>query len=231
MAATRSVSAAETARSILSCPAGIDLVVEGVADATVDDPRLGMVEMDGVPTFSCQVGATLSRAAAQGRGCVLTLASGLGAEGSRERSASLALAGSLRRTGAERCNCCGEVRDVVVLDIEQVRLTFDGERITVPTAAFGANDLVLNKGYLQRWCDHATTAHQEQLRQAVATRLDRRVADIVAVSLAALRPDGVDVDWIEADGGNRMTLTFRRPANSAHELGAMLREQLHPRLC
>jgi hypothetical protein len=231
MAATRSVSAAETARSILSCPAGIDLVVEDVADPTADDPRLGMVEVDGVPTFSCRVGAALSRAAVDGRGCVLTLASGLGAEGSRERAASVALAGRLRRTGAERCNCCGEVRDVVVVDVEAVRLTFDGERVAVPPSAFGAGELVLNRGYLQRWCDHATSAHQEQLRQAVANRLDRRVAEIVAVSLASLSAQGVEVDWVEPDGGHRMALTFPQPARSAQDLAAMLRDELHPRLC
>ncbi|WP_017935621.1 hypothetical protein [Nocardioides sp. Iso805N] len=231
MAATRSVSVAETARSILSCPAGIDLVVEQVEDPTVDDPRLGMSEAEGVPTFSCRDGGTLSRAAAQGRGCVLTLASGLGPAGSRERSASVALAGRLRRTGAERCNCCGEVRDVVVVDVEAIRLTFESQRITVPISAFAADDLALNRGFLQRWCEHATSSHQEQLRQAVATRLDRRGADIVAASLASLSPAGVEVDWIEADGGHRMALTFARPARSAAELGVLLREQLHPQLC
>jgi hypothetical protein len=231
MVATRSVSAAETARSILSCPAAIDLVVEDVADPTRDDPRLGMIDVDGVPTFSCRVGTTLSRAAAGGSGCVLTLASGLGVEGSRERSASVALAGRLRRTGAEMCNCCGEIRDVVALDVEAVRLTFDGERIAVPVPAFGANDLMLNRGFLQRWREHATSAHQDELRQAVASRFDRRAGAIVAASLAALRPDGIDVDWIEADGGHRRTLSFSEPARSARELGTMLRRELHPRLC
>ena len=190
-----------------------------------------MLEVEGVPTFSCRVGGALSQAAAQGRGCVLTLASGLGAEGSPERSASVALAGRLRRTGAERCNCCGEVRDVVVVDLEAVRLTFAGERIAVPPRAFAAAELVLNRGYLQRWCDHATSAHQEQLRQAVATRLDRRIAEIVAVSLASLSAEGVEVAWVEPDGGHRMALTFPRPADSPEDLAAMLRGELHPRLC
>ncbi|WGL51138.1 hypothetical protein P5P86_14345 [Nocardioides sp. BP30] len=231
MAATRSVSVAETARSILSCPAGIDLVVERVDDPTADDPRLALSDADGVPTLSCRVGATLSRAAVQGRGCVLTLASGLGPERSRERAASLALAGRLRRTGAERCNCCGEVRDVVVVDVDAVRLTFDGERVTVPTAAFAAPDLELNRGLLQRWCEHATGAHQEELRQAVAGRRGRHLAEIVAVSLASLSAADAELDWVEADGGHRMTLAFPQPARSSAELGALLRQQLHPRLC
>jgi len=231
MAITRSVSAAETARSILSCPAGIDLVIEGVEDPTSDDHRLGMGETDGVPTFSCRVGASLSQAAGKRLGCVVTLASGLGAPGSPERAACVALAGRLRRTGAERCSCCGEVRDVIAVDVEAVRLTFDGERITVPPAAFASPALVLNRGYLQRWRDHVTLAHQDRLREAVAERVGGTVDRIVAASLAWLRTDGVAVDWIEADGGHRLAFGFPREARTPHELGVLLRGQLHPDLC
>jgi len=231
MAVTRSVSAAETARSILSYPASIDLVVADVANPTADDPRLGMVEADGVPTFSCRIGGALSRAAGEGRPCLLTLGSGIGSAGSRERAASVALAGTLRRTGFDRCSCCGELRDVVTVEVERVRLAFDGERVTVPAAAFAADGLALNRGYLQRWRDHANSAHESELRAAVATRRGRHPKAVVAASLSALTAESVEIDWVEADGGHRFRLAFPRVARTGAELGALLREQLHADLC
>lgn len=229
--ATEALGAAEIARSILSCPAGVDLVVDGVSDPVADDARLGMLDLDGAPTFSCRVGAALSRAAAQGRGCVLTLHSGLGPAGSPERDALVALAGRLRRTGVEQCNCCEELRDLVVVDLDSIRLTRAGTRIAIPVADFASGDHVLNRGYLQRATEHANDAHQSELRQAIATRVDQRAGDILAVSLAALTSRGVEVRWVDGAGGHRTVLRFPYAATTPRQLGDLLRRQLHPRLC
>lgn len=228
---TTTLGAAETARSILSCPAGVDLVVDGVSDPVSDDARLGMLDLEGAPTFSCRVGGTLSRAAAQGRGCVLTLASGLGATGSPDRDALVALAGRLRRTGVEQCGCCDELRDLVVVDLDSIRLTRGGMRVAVPVADFAASDLLLNRGYLQRATEHANDAHQSELRQAIASRLDRRAGDILAVSLGSLTSRGVEIRWVDGDGGHRTVLRFPYAATTPRQLGDLLRRQLHPRLC
>ena len=231
MTVTRSASAAETARSILSSPASIDLVVADVAHPTSDDPQLKMVDTDGVPTFSCRIGSTLSRAAADGHACLLTVSSDIGASGSPEREATLALAGILRRTGFDRCPCCGELRNVVVVDVAQVRLHVAGERVDVAVSAFGDGALALNRGFLQRWRDHANSAHAQELREAVAQRRGRPAQAVVAASLSALSADGLVIDWIEPDGGRRLQLTFPRRARSATDLGALLREQIHAGLC
>jgi hypothetical protein len=222
---------AETARSILSCPAAIDVVVDGVSDPVSDDARLGMLDLDGAPTFSCRVGGTLSRAAAQGRGCVLTLASGLGAAGSPERDAFVALAGRLRRTGVEQCGCCEELRDLVAVDLDSIRLTCAGTRTAIAIADFAAGEHLLNRGYLQRATEHANDAHQSELRQAIASRLDRRAGDILGVSLTSLSSRGVEVRWVDRDGGHRTVLRFPYAATTPRQLGDLLRRQLHPRLC
>lgn len=228
---TAGVEAAETARSILSCPAGVDLVVDGVPDPVSDDARLGMLDVGGAPTFSCRIGGTLARAAAEGRGCVLTLASGLGAAGSPDRDAFVALAGRLRRTGMEQCGCCAEVRDLVAVDLDSIRLTRAGARTAVEVADFAAGEHLLNRGYLQRATEHANDAHQRELRQAIASRLGRRAGDILAVSLTALTSRGVEVRWVDDAGGHRTVLRFPYAATTPRQLGDLLRRRLHPRLC
>jgi hypothetical protein len=228
---TATRGAAETARSILACPAAVDLVIDGVADPVADDARLGLLDLDGAPTFSCRVGGTLSRAAAQGRGCVLTLASGLGPAGSPDRDAFVALAGRLRRTGVDQCDCCEELRDLVAVDLDSIRLSQAGTRIAISVADFAAGEHMLNRGYLQRATEHANDAHQSQLRQAIASRLDRRADDILAVSLASLTSRGVEVRWVDGAGGHRTVLRFPYAATTPRQLGDLLRRQLHPRLC
>ena len=81
-----------------------------------------------------------------------------------------------------------------MVDVEAVRLTFDGRRISVPTEAFGSPELVLNRGYLQRWRDHVTGSHQDRLREAVAERFGCTVGDVAAVRLTMLSTAGVVQD-------------------------------------
>jgi len=223
--------AAAFARSILSCPAEVDLVVDGVAHPLADDSTLPMQDLAGVPTFACRPGGVLSRAGEAGLPVVITIRSGLGEVSSPERSASVAVAGRLRRTGAEYCDCCDEVRDRLVVDIDLVQLTHDGERTPVTVAEFLNPTHHLNAGYLQRAAEHANAGHQEELRHAVAQRTNRRPRHIIAVQLAALTRRSVEVQWITAEGGNRTVLRFPSAASSPEELGNLLRKALHPGLC
>lgn len=233
---------AAAARAVLSCPAGVNLVVDGVDDVLGDlvDPEtgdrgeLGMQDLGGVPTFSCPVGARLVDAAMLDRRALLTLESGLGRAGSAERTASLTLGGRLERRGRTRCECCAEDRETVVLVVDVVVLTrphLGGGQVRVPVAHFRSADHVLNRGYLQRSVEHANLCHQDELRRAVSTTTGTRLAEVVGVSLTDLSPAGVEVQWVDLDGSHRRRLTFPRPATTTDELGEALRRELHAGLC
>lgn len=232
---------AAAARSILSCPEDVQLVVDGVDDisegldavAPGADPGLAMQDLDGSPVFSCPPGSALARAASDGRKALLTVASGLGGPGSAERDATLALAGRLQTSGLEDCECCAQVRAVVAIDLDFVMLTRAGHdtRVRVPLAAFTSPEHHLNRGFLQRSVEHANTCHQEELRRAVSTTTGTRLRDIIGVGLADLRPDRVEVRWIGPDGAHSRELRFERPATTTYELGELLREELHAGLC
>lgn len=222
---------AALARAILSCPAAVDLVVDGVDHPLADDSTLPMQDLAGVPTFACTPGGVLARAGEAGLPVVVTVASGLGDPASPEREAGLALAGRLRRTGAEYCDCCDEVRDRLVVDIDLVQVTRTGERSTVAVEEFLNPAYHLNAGYLQRATEHANSHHQEELRYAVAQRTDSRPRHIVAVQLSELTRRSVEVGWVTAEGGNRTVLRFPAAAGTPEELGELLRRALHPGLC
>ncbi|MDE0776049.1 MAG: hypothetical protein OSB43_07245, partial [Nocardioides sp.] len=75
-------TAAATARSILSCPATLDLTVDGIDDVLAECHDVALQDQDGVPTFSCPSDRLLARAATgRGRRAVLCLESGVGAPG------------------------------------------------------------------------------------------------------------------------------------------------------
>jgi len=223
--------AAALARSILSCPIEVDLVVDGVAHPLADDSTLPMQDLAGVPTFACRPDGVLARAGQAGLPVVITVRSGLGTDGSPERDASLAVAGRLRRAGGEYCDCCDEVRDRLVVDIDLVQVTCRGTRTAVPVEEFLNPAYHLNAGYLQRAVEHANGSHQEELRYAVAQRTNQRPRHIVAVRLADLTCRSVEVQWVTADGGNRTVLRFPTTASTPEELGDLLRKALHPGLC
>jgi len=222
---------ATLARSILSCPSEVDLVVDGVPHPLADDARLPMQDLAGVPTFACTPGGALSRAGLEGLPAVVTVRSGLGPVGSPLRGASLALAGRLRHDERELCDCCAEVRDRLVVDLDLVAVVRDGERRSVPVEDFLDPALHLNAGYLQRAVEHANDHHGDELRHAVAARAGVRPRTIVAVHLSDLTPRSVEVGWITADGGNRTVLRFPSAARTPEELGDLLRRALHPGLC
>ncbi|MCW2850418.1 MAG: hypothetical protein JWM84_82 [Nocardioides sp.] len=226
---------AAAARSILACPAAVNLVVDGVEDVLAGTADLGMQDLDGTPTFSCVPGSDLGAAAQVGASALLTLESGLGARGSADRQATLTLAGTLQVTGREDCGCCGEARDIVTLSITFALLARTGSRpeqqYRVPLAPFRSPAHRLNRGYLQRSVEHANHCHQEELRRAVATTSGTRLSQVVGVALSDLRPDGVEVHWVDLDGAHTRELRFATPASTTEELGELLRRQLHSGLC
>jgi len=227
---------ASAARSILACPAGVSLVVEGVDDVLsdlTDAEELGMQDLGGVPTFSAPPGLRLGRAAQEGRRALLTVESGLGAPGTSEREAVLTLAGTLAWRGREDCPCCQDLRETMVILVDMVVLTRSsgGEPITVPVPSFRSSAHLLNRGYLQRATEHANDSHQDELRAAVASTTGQRIRDIIGVTLRELRADGVDLDWVTPDGAYRRHVAFARAARTTTELGDLLRQELHAGLC
>lgn len=234
---------AAAARSILSCPDDVQLVVEGVSDicegldsaAPGARPGLGMQDINGHPVFSCPPTSALANAAREGRSALLTLTSGLGRAGSPDRDATLTLAGTLDTTAAQECDCCAQLRAQVTMRLDFAILARTGDepdqRVRVPLGAFCAAEHHLNRGFLQRSVEHANECHQEELRRAVSATTGTRLHDVGGVLLTDLRPDRVEVQWIDIVGAHRRLLAFDRAATTPSELGDLLREQLHAGLC
>ncbi|MDN4174415.1 hypothetical protein QWY28_15735 [Nocardioides sp. SOB77] len=228
---------AAAARSILSCPASVHLVVDGAPDVLegAEAAGTGMQDCGGEPTFSTPLGSELAVVAAEGRRALLTVHSGLGRHGSPDRDATLALAGRLVVRGREVCECCGDPREVVALKPDLVALGRAGQpaerQLRVDVGRFRAPEHQLNRGYLQRSVEHANSHHQEELRRAVSSTTGAPMTDVVGVALADLRTDGVEVQWVGPHGADRTVLHFPRPARTTAELGDMLRRQLHHGMC
>lgn len=226
---------AAAARSILACPSSVHLVVDGVDDVLAGTDELGMQDLGGRPTFSCVPGTDLSRAAARGSRALLTVHSGLGKGGSADRDATLTLAGTLRTTARESCDCCDQVRDVMTLRLTFALLsrtsTHPEQQYRVSLDDFRSPALELNRGYLQHAVEHANRCHQKSLREAVATATGTRLTQVAGVTLVDLRPHCVDVQWVDPTGSHVRTLTFRHPASTADELGEVLRTELHAGIC
>lgn len=228
---------AATARSILSCPADVDLLVDGVAAVLEADDVVGVQDVRGSPILSCRPDAELAMAAAAGRSALLTLASGLGVPGSAERADSLVLAGRLEVRGREQCRCCAETRELVGLQLNFALLTRSGDarepaqQRRVPLTMFGSPAHHLNRGLLQRSTEHANDCHQPELRRAVSLSSGTRMADVVGVRLTALSTRGVVVGWVDTHGAHRTRIDFPRPARTGAELGDLLRRELHAGLC
>lgn len=233
---------AAAARSILSCPDDVQLAVDGVADIAEGldaepgaEPTLGMQDIGGRPHFSCPPDSALARAATEGRSALLTVTSGLGLPGTPDRDATLTLAGKLETLAFAACECCAQLRSEVAIRLDLVLLaqrtdSADG-RIRVPLRAFTSPDHHLNRGFLQRSVEHANHCHQEELRRAVSATTGTRLHEIGGVALTDLRPDQVGVGWIDVTGAHQRVLRFGRTAQTAPELGELLRQQLHAGLC
>jgi hypothetical protein len=220
----------ELARSILACPAEVELVVDGHPHVGADS-QLGLRDDAGTPTFWCRPGSLMARAAGEGSSALVTFASGVGAEGSSERRAALTVAGRLQGQGTAACACCGELRLDVGLDLDFVVLHRDDTQVRVPLRAFRSPELVLNRGYLQRSMEHANDCHREDLGQVVARTTGTPVEQLLDVCLTDLTAHGAELGWIDVDGAHRASLWFSRPARTAEELGLLLRHELHAGIC
>jgi hypothetical protein len=232
---------AAAARSILACPADVQLVVDGVSDIcagldTYDpngEPVLLMQEIHGTAAFSCPPRAALAVAAHAGSAATLTVRSGLGTPDSTDREATSTLTGNLQAEDGH-CGCCDEPRINVLLTPDLVvlgRAGSSGLRLRIRVADYRSPTLDLNRGFLQRSTEHANACHQTELRHAVATRVGRSATAIAGVHLAGLRPDGVEIRWVDHTGAHSLALAFGATAANSHELGEMLRASLHAGLC
>jgi hypothetical protein len=145
---------AADARSILACPSAVSLVIEGEEHAVGESDDLGLSDHRGTPTFLCPATSAVARAAAEHRSALLTVTSGLGPRGGRERGDTLTLAGRLERTGAEHCDCCDEVRHVVSLNLNFILLArpedpaagVPGRQLRVQLDEFRSREHHLNRG-------------------------------------------------------------------------------------
>lgn len=225
---------AATARSILSGPSAVRLVVDGVDDVLADvDERDGLPlsDRDGVPHLSCAPGSLLARSAAQGHRALLTL------EGVPHSPTSapelLTLGGRLVVAGRDACGCCTEERVTVAVVVDLVVLTTPGGSRArhLPVEDFTSPEHRLNAGFLRRCAEHTTTGHQEELRYAVAALVDRPVQHVAGVFVSDLTPAGVRVSWVDAEGAHVRDVRFPRTARTPDELGELLRRELSAGLC
>lgn len=222
---------AADARSILACPSTVSLVIEGEEHAVGEDDELGLSDHRGTPTFVCLPSSPVARAAADNRSALLTVTSGLGPRGGRERGDTLTLAGRLERAGAQHCDCCNEIRHVVSLNLTFVLLAHPERQLRVPLEEFRSRAHHLNRGHLQRSVEHANDCHQEELRQAVGTGTGTRAGDLGGVRIARLTPSDRVIQWVDDSGAHEQVITFARTARDLSELGDMLRRGLHAGLC
>ena len=230
------------ARSVLACPAGVTLAIEGAIEGTVEGRTgtvadataagLGVDDRHGTPTFHCPTGSGLADAAARGARATVTVSSGLGAPGSPERSARLLVSGRLAVRGTTSCRCCAEPRETVVLTPETVLLAHPGApAVEVSLALFCSPDHELNTGYLQRIARHVAQEHQDRLRRTVAVATATPLEEVLGVGLTDLTREGVSVGWVDLQGAHLSPLRFPRPARTASELSAMLRRELDAGPC
>ena len=233
-------SRVEAARSILARPGQVTLEVDGHA---VDVEELTLTDQDGTPRLTCALGADLARGAERAAGAVLRLDNRLedrDPEG-RPMDRTLTLAGALALRGVVACECCEQVRHVVVLDADFVLLTtwsrLGGRRFVVgrperiDAAEFRSAEHQLNAGFLRSAAEHATDCHQEELRNALASRTRTAPQDVIAVQLDALTPRSVELVWVDRAGAHRTTLTFPRRVRDPRELAATLRSRLGVGAC
>ena len=96
---------------------------------------------------------------------------------------------------------------------------------------FGDPALQLNAGFLRSSEAHVNLAHAVHLRTAVARKAGCPVEAIVAAQLVGLSRDGLEVQWVTADGAQRLELRFPEPARTVDELATRVRDALRLDLC
>ncbi|PKH42801.1 hypothetical protein SAMN05192575_10376 [Nocardioides alpinus] len=222
--------AARLARSVLSCPDSITLRVDEQRDALTDEAYDVTCDVHGSPVFSASDASALLAAARSGAGGVVEIGSGLGASGAGEPRTDLFLQGRLTQRGSG-CQCCGDPRALVALEVSRVTLFRDDRPVPVDVALFRDRGHVLNPGYLQRTAEHTNEAHELELRSAMASTFGLPLQSLLAASLLRVDAAGVDVSWLDDAGGHTQRLDFLRTVSSPQELGAALRSHLHAGIC
>ena len=222
-------SVAARARSVLACPSAADLRGDGLP-VDLGEEVLGLDDDSGRPTLLCRAESALLTTAARREVVSLHLTGGVDGEDPAQAD-QLHLTGRLALGVSERCGSCPEEHLVAVLEPSAVVLTVRGRATPVPVADFLSEEHVLNRGYLARAAQHATACHGEELRRAVARRTGLPPARLLAASLGALTPAGVDLRWIDADGAHSERVRFSPPAATPAELGELLRRHLDGGVC
>ena len=213
---------AALARSILALPARVQVAVEDADHLDLTDVTLG--DLDGLPTFGCPPDSDLARAAARGRGAVLTVVGE-----APEAAGRLVVVGTLTTLRHESCPCpcAGGGRDVVRLVPDYLGLHTDAGRQRIAPAAFAAPEHSLNPGRLTRVREHANRCHPDLLRAQVADRCDLPMEEVLDARITGLTAHGLEITWIDSRGAHRRGLALPRPAVDADDLAVLLRDLLH----
>lgn len=219
-------SAPRTARSILSCPRGGSVVIDGVPYSMAELEMQGFADDGGRPTFLCPPEQRMAYAGRRGSHVVLVLQGTLGDH------EAVRLTGTLRWLRTDACTCCETEWEEVVMDVSGVQLVHPtGEAVPVALDAFTDPGLDLNDGVLHRNQDHLNREHGNELRAAVATRSYVPVQSIIAAQISGLGPDGFEFQWVDERGAHSARTTFDRPARTPEDLLAGVRKALAVEIC
>lgn len=218
---------AARARSVLSCPLSVSLLVDG--EEMLLDEGISLRDDDGTPTFFAPVASAVDRAAGEGRHALLRVTAQLDREGMPSEE-SLVLAGALHLRG--ECHR-GAHQRIITFEVRLVSLVQPGSddrresHVHVPTSEFRHPSHRLNRGYLLSCMRHANGSHQDELVRALSRAAGITPDRIAGVSLVDLDPSGVELHWVDDRGAHVLPLRFRRRARSPEELAAMLSTELH----
>ncbi len=169
-----------TARSIMSCPQGFEVVADGVP---LHDPGiLHGISSTGIIRFLTRPDSELASVARRAMPGLLYVDSALASH----PDSALAIVGELDYIGEVHENDRAD-EPYFVVDLVPTRVMLlgpsQGEPMTmahrraeveVPLDDFRSRRHELNAGYLQRAAEHANACHQEDLRRTVAQSLGRR---------------------------------------------------------
>lgn len=216
---------AEHARSILEFPQSMTLWVEGHPQTVASDHLEAVQDWHGTPEFRCLAGSALAEAAHQHARAVLQVTK------NDDPDERLILRGKLRGIDTERCYCCGETRECLILLPEGITLERHEQQIPISKSAFSDPSLQLNPGFMARNLSHINRAHEEELRVSISRIFSTEYEDILAAQIVTLAVDSVELDWVTHHGANRETVYFKRTARTADELSDQLRLALRVLIC
>ncbi|MFI5625617.1 DUF2470 domain-containing protein [Nocardioides sp. NPDC051685] len=214
------------ARSILSCPRGGNVVIDGIPYSLEELEMQGFADDGGRPTFLCPPERRMAYAGRRGSHVVLVLQGALG------NGEAVRLTGTLRWLRTDACTCCETEWEEIVMDVSNVILVHPtGEAVPIPLDAFTDRDLDLNDGVIHRNQDHLNNQHGEELREAVATRCYIPADSILAAQITGLSAEGFEFQWVDERGAHSARTTFDRPARTPEDLVAGVRKALAAEIC